>query len=50
MDCEKLRIHVVIPEAIIKELMQRGIATNSIDKFKWNSKNPKEGREGETEK
>ena len=30
--------------------MQRGIATNPIDKFKWNSKNPKEGREGGTEK
>lgn len=30
--------------------MQRGIATNPTDKFKWNSKNPKEVREGEIEK
>lgn len=50
MDCEKLRMYVVIPGAVIKKLMQRSIATNPIDKFKWNSKNPKEVREGGTEK
>ena len=50
MDCGKLRMYSIIPGAIIKKLMQRGIATNPIDKFKWNSKNPKEGREGGTEK
>lgn len=50
MDCEKLRIYIVIPEAVIKKLMQRGIATNPIDTFKWNSKNLREGREAGTEK
>jgi hypothetical protein len=30
--------------------MQRGIATNPIDKFKWNSETPKEGRERSIEK
>ena len=50
MDREKLRMYVVIPGAIIKKLMQRSIATNPIDIFTWNSKNPKEGREGGTKK
>lgn len=50
MDCEKLRMYVVIPGAIIKKLMQRSIAINPIDIFIWNSKNPKEGRDGGTKK
>jgi hypothetical protein len=30
--------------------MQRSIASNPIDKFKWNSKTLKESREGGSEK